>query len=65
MKSLSPSLSKSPQDTEAFERPINGSSFLVNVIELFSRVKVVASELLKFPLIIDGVNIIVSSSSST
>ena len=63
--SLSPSLSKSPQETEPLESPKKGSSFLVTVIELFRSVTVLESVKV-FVALIDslGVIIIVSSSSS-
>ena len=65
--SLSPSLSKSPQETELLERPKKGSSFWLNVIELFKIVKVVfsVSDEITFSVFSPGSTIIVSSSSST
>ena len=65
--SLSPSLSKSPQETEPFDKPINGSSFLVRVIELSKSVMVVESDksLVAFDIEVLGETMIVSSFSST
>ena len=65
--SLSPSLSKSPHETELLDNPLNGSSFWVSVIELSKSVIVVSSviELTTFETEVPGVTIMVSSSSST
>ena len=65
--SLSPSLSKSPQETELLERPKKGSSFWTSEIVLSNNDRVFASLISVTTLVADklGVTIIVSSPSST